>query len=133
MQSNFVQGCEEEQLSNDASLPTVEYMSLRVKQIDNVGEFLRLFMRIEHIELESFEFLILERTGVVYYEAKDPRGHHRGFPTPDGSWGTLGKITPVPVVLISSVNRLRLFEIVRGHGFGAAESWLAFRRNSQLD
>lgn len=72
-------------------------------------------MRSEHIVLAALPLLNLSRTGIAYTESKDPRVHRRGDPPPDGSWGTLGMITPVQESIFSSANRLGLFEIVRGH------------------
>lgn len=52
-------------------------MSCRAKKYEEVAICLHLVMRRENILLATLVFLNLEMTGVVYYEARDPRLHRR--------------------------------------------------------
>lgn len=101
--------------------------------MDSIGECLPLVMRSKHIVLTALAFFNLAISGGVYCDSKESRVYRGEFPIPDGSRGPLGLITLMSEALFSSVNRLGIFEIVRSHVFGAAESRLAFRRSSEIN
>lgn len=94
-------------------------MSLRAKQMDDIGCFLRLVIIIEHIVLVTFAFLNLARTKVVNYESKNTGLHRRRVTLPDGSREPLGVLTLIPGSFFSNVNHVGLLQI-HGHGFGTA-------------
>lgn len=92
-----------------------------------------LSLKREYIVFASLTLLNLAMSGVVYYESKDPIVHLRGVDLPDVVKGPPGLIMSVLEELFSNVDCLEVFEIFRGHGFGAAKSWIAFRRRREID
>lgn len=77
--------------------------------------------------------LNLAMIGVVHHESKDPRVNRPGVAVPGDVEGALGLITTEDEALLFNVNQLELFEIVRGHGCEAIESWVALYQSREIN
>lgn len=132
-QETIIQGAETEKMCNYASSPAAVYVLRRAQKGDDVVMCLRFVVHSEHILLATLEFLNMKVTGVVYYESRDPCIYCRGVEVPNGMSESVGLLMPVLEAFYSIMNRLNLFDIVKERHFGAAESWMAFRRSHDID